>query len=41
MSVVHVEFRGGYIQEAMMWKTIVLIPKGGVGYIGIGMVEAI
>ena len=34
-------FRDGYIPEAMTWTTMILIPKGGGGYRGIGMVEAI
>ena len=32
---------GQEILEAMMWKIMVLIPKGGGGYIGIGLLEAI
>ena len=41
VSLTQIAFRGVYIPEAMIWKTMVLIPKGGKGYIGIGLVEAI
>ena len=41
MSITHVAFRGGYLPEALTWMTIVLIPKGVGGYIGIGLVEVI
>ena len=39
VSVIQVAFWEGYIPEALMWKTIVLIPKGGGKYRGIGLVE--
>ena len=41
VSVIHVAFWEGYIREALMWTTVVLLPKGKGGYIGIGMVETI
>ena len=41
VSVIHIAFWEGYIPEALMWKTMVLIPKGKWGYIGIGLVETI
>ena len=41
VSVIKVAFREGYIPEALMWKTMVLIPKGGGEYRGIGLVETI
>ena len=31
----------GYITEALMWTTMVLIPKGKGAYTGIGLVETI
>ena len=39
-SVTQVAFWGGFVPEAMMWKTMVLILKGDRGYRGMGMVEA-
>ena len=39
VSIVQVVFRDGYIPEALIWTTMVLVPKGGGGYIGIGLVE--
>ena len=39
--VTQVAFREGYIPEALMWTTMVLIPKGGGDYRGIGLVEII
>ena len=41
VSVIQVAFREGYIPDALMWKTMVLIPKGKGEYIGIGLVETI
>ena len=41
VSVVHVAFQEGYIPEALMWKTMLLIPKGSREYRGIGLVENI
>ena len=41
VSVIQVEFWEGYIPEALMWTTMVLIPKGGGEYIGIGLVDTI
>ena len=40
-SVIQVAFRKGYIPEALMWITIVLITKGKGKYIGIGLLETI
>ena len=34
-SIPQVAFRYGYIPEELTWMTMVLIPKGGGGYIGI------
>ena len=36
VSVIQVVFQKGYIPEALMWKTMVLIPKGKADYRGIG-----
>ena len=41
VSVIQEAFREGYIPEALMWTTILLIPKGSGEYIGIGLVETI
>ena len=41
VSVIQVAFWGGYIPEAYMWTTMVLIPKGKLEYRGIGLVETI
>ena len=41
VNVTQLEFWGGYIPEDLMWTTMVLIPKGGGEYRGIGMVETI
>ena len=41
VGVIQVAFQKGYIPEALMWKTMVLIPKGGREYRGIGLVETI
>ena len=41
VSVIQVAFWEGYIPEALMWTTLVLIPKGKWDYIGIGLVETI
>ena len=41
VSIIHVAFWEGYIPEALMWTTMVLIPKGGGDYRGIGLVEII
>ena len=41
VGVTQVAFQEGYIPEALMWKTLVLIPKGGGEYIGIGLVDTI
>ena len=35
VSITKVVLQDGYIQEALVWKAIVLIPKGGGGYRGI------
>ena len=39
VSITQLAFRDGYILEAMTWKMMVLISKGGVGYIGIGLIK--
>ena len=41
VSVIHVAFWEGYILEALMWKTMVFIPKGRGEYRGIGLVKTI
>ena len=41
VSVTQVEFREGYIPEALIWKTMFLIPRGKEEYRGIGLVETI
>ena len=41
VSVIQVEFREGYITEALIWTTMVLIPKGKGEYRSIGLVETI
>ena len=41
VSITHIAFREGYIPEAMVWTTVVLIQKGGGGYRGIGLFEVI
>ena len=41
ISVVQVEFWEGYMLEALIWTTMVLIPKGKGDYRGIGLVETI
>ena len=41
VSVIPVAFREGYISEALMWTTMVLIPKGKGEYRGIGLVDTI
>ena len=41
VSIIHVAFWEGYIPEALMWTTMVLIPKGSEDYRGIGLVEII
>ena len=41
VSVIQVAFREGYIPEALMWTTMVLIPKGKGEYRSIGLVETI
>ena len=41
VSVIQIAFREGYIMEALMRKTMVLIPKGKDEYRGIGLVETI
>ena len=41
VSVIHAEFWEGYIPEALMWTTMVLIPNGKGEYRGIGLVETI
>ena len=41
VSVIHVAFMEGYILEALMQTTMVLIPKGNGQYRGIGLVEII
>ena len=41
VSIIHVAFRERYIPDALMWKTMVLIPKGKREYRGIGLVETI
>ena len=41
VSITQVAFRDGYIPEAMTWMTVVLVPKGGGGYRGIGLVKVI
>ena len=41
VSVIKVAFREGYIPEALMWTTMVLITKGKREYRGIGLVETI
>ena len=41
VSVIQVVFWEGYIPEALMWKTMVLIPNGKGEYIVIGLVETI
>ena len=39
VSVTQVAFKEGYIMEALMWTTMVLIPKGKGDYRGIVLVE--
>ena len=41
VSTMQVALWDRYIAEAMAWKMMVLIPKGGGGYSGIGLVEVI
>ena len=41
VSVIQVAFREGYIPEALMWTTMVLIPKVKGDYRGIGLLETI
>ena len=41
VSVIQLEFWEGYIPEALMWMTMVLIPKDKGEYRGIGLVETI
>ena len=41
VSVTQVAFKEGYIMEALMWTTMVLIPKGKGDYRGIVLVETI
>ena len=41
VSGIQVAFWEGYILEALMWTTTVLITKGKDGYRGIGLVETI
>ena len=41
VSFIQVALREGYITEALMWTTMVLIPKGKWQYRGIGLVETI
>ena len=41
VSIMQVSFRDRYIPEEMTWKTMVLIPKCGGGYRGIGLFEVI
>ena len=41
VSIMQVAFWDRYILEAMTWTTMVLIPKVGGGYRGIGLVEVI
>ena len=41
VSVIQVAFREVYIPEALMWTTMVMIPKGKVEYRSIGLVETI
>ena len=41
VSVTKIAFWKGYIPEALMWTTMVLIPKGGGEYRVIGLVETI
>ena len=41
VSITQVAFWDRYIPEAFTWTPMVLIPNGGGGYIGIGLVEVI
>ena len=41
VELVQLEFQDGFIAEEAAWKAVVLIPKGGGGYHGIGLVEVI
>ena len=41
VSITKVAFRNGYIPEALTWTTMVLMPKCGGDYIGIGLVAFI
>ena len=41
VSVTKLSFREEHILTALAWKIMVLIPKGGVYHIGIGLVEFI
>ena len=41
VSVIHVAFKEGYTPEALMWTTMVLIPKGDGEYRDIEIVQTI
>ena len=41
VSISQVTFQDRYIPKAMAWTTMVLIPKVGGGYTGIGLVKVI
>ena len=41
MELVQLAFRDEAIVEEAAWQAVVLIPKGGGGYRGIGLVEVI
>ena len=41
VSVIQEAFWGRYIPEALLWTTMLLIPKGSGEYRGIGLVETI
>ena len=41
MDSVQMEFRDGVIAEEATWQAVVLLPKGGGKYRGIGLVEVV
>ena len=41
VELVHLSFQDGVLTEEAAWQVVVLIPKGGGYYFGVGLVEVI